>query len=786
MKTAPCQYALVLLATFLFLSNLTLGLATARAQARATAPPEFDAQNGSLLKVPQTAGYYFSTMNHQAVVNRFFESNAWKRLKKTDVAKGMKKAYRRGKSRGYKEYNEENPFAVYLKGYGESIGSVAFQSVWQFAKEVVNNELFIYVDNDAIPFNNAMVRVQSLMMESLRERDGGNGQAAAEALLEALQNTLNDDFADLQCPTMIMGARLEDPDGFRGILGLLQGLAEQAMITMPEDYQWAKDWWRVVDEDEHYLMAIDIDLSKMPLDEWLEEANRPEIAEILEGVAKSKKASIVLGIVDDLLILGVASDKQKLIDFGSGPLLIDMPLAGKLRKSVDQGDTIINVFYISKQCAASATSMQQAADTWKYSVLAVSEMMEFETEVEKAAFVQEVSEAFDELKADFKATMPPPGGTLSHTKLGEEGVHMTAVHESKLPSLDATKPLDLAGHASQDTIAFVLQRSGTLTQQYAFVSKWSAKIFDLVDRYGKDAIIDGVISDMEEEEDLEEGVEEKARRIVDIAFTNVSRIMTKFDTVTRTRLLPAIDEQQLGLFVDMVKGPVSWCADMEPSKEPLGLPLPALVMGHNDSQKLIEAGARYLDIVNESIRLTVDTVAEFAPSNAEQAAKFKVRAPDRVEDGAEVSFRWNFLTENFRADPSLRTGARVSEQWLVLNMHEGQARRLTGGGGSPNLFGPANTDQPSAILAFFDNRVLMREARRWLRYASTRTRKSAFDMSVYEAERDTLQFSKAQLLEAAERVWEIGECFKGISMRSWETDQSTETEILFKFNDVAP
>jgi len=92
------------------------------------------AQQGSLERVPQTAGYYFSTMNHQALLERLFNSDAWAQLKSTDVAKGMKKAYRRGKSRGYEEYNEDNPFAVYLKGYGDTVGSVVFQSAWQVAK----------------------------------------------------------------------------------------------------------------------------------------------------------------------------------------------------------------------------------------------------------------------------------------------------------------------------------------------------------------------------------------------------------------------------------------------------------------------------------------------------------------------------------------------------------------------------------------------------------------------------------------------------------------------------
>ena len=127
--------------TRMFLLTAVLLAFSANALGQAEAPAVRPSQQGSLERVPQTAGYYFSTMNHQALLERLFKSNAWANLKSTDVSKGMKKAYRRGKTRGYAEYNEDNPFAVYLKGYGDTVGSVVFQSVWQIAKEVVNNEL---------------------------------------------------------------------------------------------------------------------------------------------------------------------------------------------------------------------------------------------------------------------------------------------------------------------------------------------------------------------------------------------------------------------------------------------------------------------------------------------------------------------------------------------------------------------------------------------------------------------------------------------------------------------
>ena len=78
----------------------------------------------------------------------------------------------------------------------------------------------------------------------------------------------------------------------------------------------------------------------------------------------------------------------------------------------------------------------------------------------------------------------------------------------------------------------------------------------------------------------------------------------------------------------------------------------------------------------------------------------------------------------------------------------------------------------------------MQNARQWVYYGASFADENPFDLSQYDAERDTLQFSEAQMREAMNRVWALAECFKGISLRSWEVPEGTATEILFKFEDV--
>jgi len=254
------------------------------------------------------------------------------------------------------------------------------------------------------------------------------------------------------------------------------------------------------------------------------------------------------------------------------------------------------------------------------------------------------------------------------------------------------------------------------------------------------------------------------------------------------------------MFVDMVSGPDSWGEDMEPSDQPLALPLPAMVIGHSDADNVIEAGARYLDLINEALRLTRDTLSDFDAKDIPEDFPEKIPAPERSVEGDDVSFRWNILTETFRADESLRAGTRVSKDLLVMNFHDGQAKRLTQGNSESNLFGPAKTDDASALIVFLDNRVLIEKLRQWVDYGATVADddpvfgdvildsevENPFDFSEYEAERDTLQFSEEQMLEAVNCLWAMVECFQGISMRTWEVPEGTATEILFKFEDAGP
>ena len=783
----------------LILVTFTVGFATT-ATAQSNAPAEaLDAKEtpiGSLERVPATTGYYFSTMNHRAVVNRFFESNAWAAVKSTEVARGMKKAYRRGKSRGYEEYNEDNPFSQILKGYGESFGSVAFQSGWQIAKEVVQNELFIYVDNDALQIAKAGRQFQNDMLGSMPSGNFDNPDLEDE-LKDELVDSFITNFADVESPTVIMGARLDDPDEFRGMVELAKSLAEQGMLMIPDEMEVVKQWWNITDLENQYLLALDIKLADLPLEEMLEAVDDPDLATAIAQVLEKKEASVVLGIVNDLLVVGLASNKEKLIGFGDAPLLIDSPMLKRLRKSIDAKETITAVGYVSPEFCKLSYSFEDIAESQQLWIKMMVGLMEDLDENEKEKMVADINAGVTEFVAESQTIFPTLESLYGYSTLEQEGLRMYALSELSLP-IPADQPIKLGAHAGPDTVGFVAMRPYRLAETYAFVAKWTSRVFDNLPKFATDPMVDGILYQLEEKRDraLEsDGDEvpeqprlEDAQQIFETTMGRVRSIAEKVDVVTRKRLLPEIAGQEVGVFIDMQAGPNSWCDDMPAADQPLAIPLPAMIVGVKDSEKITEAGARYLNIAAESLDFVKEMATYFDGSSYDAIADMKIVQPERMEDGEEVSFRWNMLSEMGGFDPSLRTGSRVSKEWVVMNFHEAQAKRLIHQTDSGRLFGPAATDEPSIALMFYDHRVAMKHGREWLEYGISEAKKngkSPLDLSVYEAERDTLQFTEPQLREFYDSLATLSECFHGLSVRSYQNDDGVASDWLLKFEDIA-
>jgi len=473
---------LAIVATVLAHTNRSFAQ-TASASANTAEAPTDASQLGSLMRMPESTGLYFSTMNHKAVIESIFESNAYKAIKASEVARGMKRAYRRGRTRGYDDYNRRNPFAEYLQGYGDSIDNVIFQSVWQIARQVVDNELFIYVDNDMLPVIDSIQMTQAKMLERFNLGGDLDFEGLTEKQAADLIEMISQSVESLECPTMMIGSRLDNPQGFRGMLELGRSAAEQAMRSLPEELDIIHEFWQVVDEEDNFLLTVDIDMSELPWDELMKEADPKQIkmSQAIRDAVSEKQATVAMGIVDNLLVLGIAKDRNRLTEFGNGAKLIDLDSLKPLRKAIDQNEKLVGVFYMSPQYAEASYSLEKTYQQLKPMVRPIISQFDEIPDNEKEKWITQIETEANEFISDFGQLIPPRATSFGFATLDDDGVRGYSQVAAKHPMLDGSKSLNLAKHANPDTIAFFNQRLYRLSDQYALLSKWTSKLY----RYGR-------------------------------------------------------------------------------------------------------------------------------------------------------------------------------------------------------------------------------------------------------------------------------------------------------------
>ena len=765
-------------------------------------------QLGSLVKVPQSTGFYFATMNHEAVFEAVTKSNAWKAIKKSEVARGMKSAYRRGRTKGYAEYNEDNPFAQYLQFYGETFDNFIFKSAWEVASQVIGNETFIYVDNDMADFisvaRKAQLEAFQFMADEMDFDNVESEELSDQMGIQMITNMLKN-LTDVDCPTMIIGSRLEDPDEFKGMLELLRSAAESGMDEFPPEADFIRDGWNVIDKDDSYFLTLSLDLAELPLDELLADADDAELVAAIEEFVLNKQGSIALGIADNLLLLGVASDVKKLTKFGSQDKLIDLPQLARLNESIQKNEPIIGAYYFSEKYAKAQFSF---ADSIKaYMPMVEKGFVEGflkgadVSQAERDRFSKELSDGLKELATDLKAIWPEPAFGYGFAKLDTEGIRGHAYSGATHPLLDGSKPLELADHASPEVVLLVANRPRDFVGQYGLAAKWSSKLYQALKSSALQRALETIeeqdgnelfgFPDLMKDDDPETESSDKKetlRKLTDEILKDFETFAGKFDQTTRQRVLPAINGQELGLFVELVDAE-SWHPEIPQTETPLPLPLPALVMGHNNQADLVLATEEYLDHVTKFYESVKSKVPE--EDQPEVAFDFDWDSIlEKSESDSGTLFQFPVPSE-LELDSSVRPGILVSDDKIIAAFLQKQAEALTKPRTS-NLFGPASEKKPSFALFFYDNRALMKGIETWNKIALEVAEEEAlkndilFDLSQYEADRDTLQFSEEQLRVYFQHYWNLGECWKGMSSRSYAQDGGTAAEFLLKFSDVEP
>lgn len=734
-------------------------------------------QIGSLTKVPADAGYYFATMNHQRLYDGIFESNAYDHIKESVVSKGMKKAYRRGKSRGYEDYNVNNPIAQYLQGYGTVFSGVVAESAWDIAEQIVGEEVFVYVGNDTVRLAKAAQAFQAEMMKSIPMEDFAAEEMSDEAGA-IIGKLFIKHFSDIDCPTMVMGARLRDPEGIRGMLELVRSGAESMMAEIPDELSFIQQGWKVVENERQYLMTLNIDLAELPWDELYEELGDDELALQIEDFLLNKVGSITFGVSDNMLVVGVAKNSAKVTDFGDGPKLIDLPALAELKKAIDGNEPITSVYYVSKEYAQATGSLETIANLYAPAIEAILASDENIPE-DQREMLMNLPDDFKELARDVSSVMQPAGMVYGFTAMSEDGIRGHTFTESWHPGLDGTQPLTLGMHTDENNIGFFVQRSANLKRQFELAAKWGGKLYGYVSKPAIDQILDASKRSAEDNPDKAEEYQ-----LNDEALVKAIKVWEEFIAKTsesiRENLIPAVDGQELGLFVDMVPNPDSFSMVVDGQNVGV-LPLPRLALKSDNVDGAKKFGVEFW---SDSEAMMKELVKLF--EHNEKVQEFKYNPPTRNSTEFGEVFQWSAEAPEELPELAMKMTAAFSKDTMTMGLDEKQVVRGLTPSTESKVFGPATSTKNSAALVFYDHRVVAKGAWAWADVMAEALKENGveMDLSSYEAERDTLQFNQDQLMDHAKRIWGLMSCFKGFSSRSYEHRGGMATDFLLKFKDI--
>ena len=768
------------------------------------AQPTEPSQLGSLTKVPDSAAFYFATMNHTALYEAIVESNAWKSIKNADVNRGLKKAYRRGKSRGYADYNEQNPFAQFLEAYGSAFDGFAANFAMEIAKPVFENELFIYVDENSLAAVEAFQQLQQKMLTTIGVPDVFNDDELSDEKAIELLKSISDSFGDLECPTMMMGSRLTQSSDYRGMLELAKTGIESGLQNLPADLAWMRDGWKVTDDETNYILSLNIDLKNLDWDTILADVEDIDVAIAVEDLFSTKKGCVSLGIVDNLLFFGVAKNQQVLQDFGNGKLLIDHPKLKRLRNAINKDQAVTSVFYISENYMKLANSAGDVVRSLGPIINQYAEIASDDDDLGDRTSLLKVEDSLKELADDLDKIFQRPKMGYGFTTLNSNGISGYTFQDNVPRYFESNDSFEIPTYANAQTLGFVTARPTNLNIPYEIISKWTFRFYEMsipeiekslvdpAERLARQEFEDGN-SEFEDEEALELHLKQQRKKIVELVGM-IEGMGAELDQTTKQLLLPAIDKQETGVLIDLAKATELFGESNVQNQ--FVFPNATMVIGTNDSKSLISATEEYWNTMtrfrDRAMKQFADEIAkaksEIGDSLTVDIDESWSKEPIRTESSKGTMFQ-QVLAQIDESNPeaTLNLTTLFSERWAAMGIHKPSVIRMAE---KPNtklrVFGPARAKAPSLCLAFFDNRVLMREAKKYSGVMKAQLEKEGvkFDLTEYEAERDTLQFSEEQLADLANRCWNMAGCFKGISYRSYLGNGGTASEMLFKFNDI--
>lgn len=714
---------------------------------------------------PASTVVYISSMNHDRVVDSFWNSRAMEQLRESPAGSKMRRAWRKGRSSGFEQFGD-NPFSAWLGFYQETFGSGPFTLAWPYLDEVLKKELFFLADENTMAW---LDLADSIYMEALQDAANAEaGEDPGEALLHRLPALIHDKTAGLESPLMILGCVLDDPATWRDLLTTADGLLQQGLREVPPEMEFIAQSYQFEVSDNRLSMSFFLDGDRIPWDLLYSGGGDPteeQAMQFMEDIAAGRKLAVSVVIEDHLMMLAVSPDRQSLADLKHGPKLIDLPQLAPIREARANQRNLVWTSWISRRSGSPGSEIPQSLGMIP-AVVNVLLQEEAAGHPLNERLLADLKTDIGQLERDVALLVPAVGDQVSLAWLSDDGIDGLSMVYSEDPFLDSSRPLEVLRQVGPNPALVLAARTKGQQEQFQTAGKWMDRLF----YYGEVYL----------PEYADQGADRETLRK---ALAGSREIWQILRDATSRNLLPAVEGCDNAIVVDFTSRRRSWHPEMPELGVEVPVPALATVVSFSDRDAILEAGRQYWLATEKAFALITSLASEGdgLPEEIERLDQWiDVRSTEI--DGKTV-FDWRFMLPGIELGDWLRPQIVVGEKTLVASTLDEQNRRLSGTAGP--LFGPAGDGTPAGAVFFLDFNQVVDATRAWVNYGLEAGRAEGRSLEIRnEAESDMLDFTEAELTESADAAERFLKCFHGISTSASSSNGTSTVRFRLSFSDL--
>lgn len=734
----------------------------------------------SLDFVPADTAFYFATSSHQQIWNSFVQSRAYAALKDTPVGRKMRKAYRKGVSRGWDQFGE-NPFRYYLEGYANSIDSVQGKLVMPYLERLFAHELFVYGDNRIVPFIQTLRdyydELNAAVIDSAEQEN-------PDELWQRFETIGNKHLSNLEVPTIVVGAITDEPEVFVGFLELMNTGFQQIIRENPNEMQLLAKAVRFQSEgtgaaDRLAWFGLEIAGDELPFDQ-LKVAD-PDLEPLLGAIRPmfaGKRFALAFAVRGQAVLMTFGPSFEHLRNFGVGPLLVDQPLLEPLRNARTAGQPICLAGYRSTEFARLTSS------TWSGWARAASYLLnqaiagadsELLTESEKLELIKKFQSESEQCARELEALESKPGASLAYGLLTDEGIEGYAIEFDQPADPQSNQPLQLPSLLPSSPLFAVFNRNQASAEHWKIIGNYLEKLFAGLEHYGP------LLA-----EDLERA------EISAIVLERLAPLLQSLAQTSLSELLPEMAGREWGLVVDFSQTKKKWHREMPTASEPLPMPGAMMLLQFQDAAVVRKVGAEHLAAARKLLQDAKELGAGDIPSSLE--------IPDPKQETLPFGTEFGFpLPSALGLTPDWKPHSLLGDHLLAIGYFPEQTARLlqsppkivqsesanSDSSVKSSLFGPAGeTDRATSGLVYFDNQQLAAAVEAWLNFGFEQAKANGKSLEmVIPADSDDLNLSEQELRETLAGAFNFYRTFAGFSSRTYRQENASVRHFLLKFSD---